>query len=183
MSSQRRRRPRPLQRPSGRTSRKVVRRTSNSDIKSGIMQSLIILLVIVNMVLIFFVIRQCSRTKTPVKEEKIEEKPRVIQLEVLNGCGEPGVAAKFTDYLRDRGFDVVKTANFEEETGRPNFNVIKTIVIDRRGNPESCLLIARTLGLNENRIIEEINEAYLIDATLVIGRDFSDLSCWKDVGM
>ena len=33
----------------------------------------------------------------------------IIQLEVLNGCGEPGIANNFTGILRDNGFDVVET--------------------------------------------------------------------------
>ena len=33
----------------------------------------------------------------------------IIQVEVLNGCGVEGVAAKFTDYLRQNNFDVVHT--------------------------------------------------------------------------
>src|SRR5689334_10094728 len=34
--------------------------------------------------------------------------PRVIQLDVQNGCGAKGAAAKFTSFLRTSGFDVVE---------------------------------------------------------------------------
>ena len=37
----------------------------------------------------------------------------IIQLEVLNGCGESGIANNFTNLLRNNGFDVVEVGNFE----------------------------------------------------------------------
>ena len=35
----------------------------------------------------------------------------LYQVEVLNGCGVPGVANQFTDFLRSRGYDVVRFTN------------------------------------------------------------------------
>src|ERR1051325_3194601 len=46
--------------------------------------------------------------------EKGGSKPeKIIQLDVLNGCGARGVAAKFTNYLRAGGFDVVEMKNYK----------------------------------------------------------------------
>ena len=37
-----------------------------------------------------------------------------IYVEVLNGCGIPGIAGQYTDYLRKKGFDVLFTGNADE---------------------------------------------------------------------
>ena len=44
--------------------------------------------------------------------EIYEENPVMdIQIEILNGCGEPGIAAKFSDLLRNIRVDVVRSEN------------------------------------------------------------------------
>ena len=93
----------------------------------------------------------------------------VIQIEVLNGCGVPGLAAKFTSVLRQNGFDVVESGNFE------TFDVTRTLVIDRSGNTENARRVARALGVPENRIIREISSDFYLDVTVVIGSDYETL--------
>jgi len=95
---------------------------------------------------------------------------QIIQLEVLNGCGIPGLANQFTTKLRKLGFDVIETGNFE------NFNVSETFIISRTGNMENARRIATALGLEENRIIREKSNDFYLDATLVIGSDFNNLN-------
>ena len=34
-----------------------------------------------------------------------------IEVEILNGCGEPGIAARFSEFLRDKRVDVVRSEN------------------------------------------------------------------------
>ena len=93
----------------------------------------------------------------------------VIQLEVLNGCGVPGLANKFTSRLRQYGFDVVETGNFD------NFNVTETFVISRTGTIENARRIAEALGLSGDRVIREESPDFYLDATLVVGSDFKSL--------
>jgi len=175
MTSQRKRRVRPLQKPSiQQPYRRRKPRRSPVDWKGVLTKFLIGLLLVVDLVLVFFIVRQCSKPPVVVEKKPVKEgKVRVLQIEVLNGCGVPGAAAKFTDYLRAKGFDVVKTDNYE------SFNVLKTVVIDRRGSPKNGARIAEALGLGEERVLQEVNEAYLIDATVVLGRDFRQLKCWQ----
>ena len=154
-------------------------RKSRSGWRDRLLQFLIAVVLVVDVVLVYFIVRQCSRPEPVAEEVAVEEEPASIQIEVLNGCGVPEVAARFTDFLRARGFDVVKTANFEEEFGRPNFNVNQTVVIDRRGNLRNGVRIAEALGLGESRVIQQVNEAYLIDASVVLGKDFRELSAWQ----
>lgn len=94
----------------------------------------------------------------------------VIQVEVLNGCGVPGLATRFTNTLRRNGFDVISSGNFE------NFDVRKTMVIDRTGNLENARRVAAALGVSPDLIIQEISPAFYLDATVVIGSDFDQLN-------
>jgi hypothetical protein len=171
MVTQRRRRVRPLPKPAYQPYRKKRSPKGKTNWKSGLMKLLITLFILIDLVLIVFIIRQCS--EPPVEEIVIEEEPKILQIEVLNGCGVSGIAAKYTDYLRQEGFDVVKTENYE------TFNVLKTVVIDRKGSIQNGLRITSSLGLEEDRVLQEINEAYLIDATVILGKDYRQLGPWS----
>lgn len=94
----------------------------------------------------------------------------VIQIQVLNGCGVSGVASRFTTKLRQSGFDVVESGNFE------TFDVQKTFVIDRSGNLENAKRVAIALGIGEDQIIREVAMGFYLDATVVIGFDFDQLN-------
>jgi len=94
----------------------------------------------------------------------------VIQLEVLNGCGVPGIATRYTGSLREFGFDVVETGNFD------HFNVENSIVISRSGNIENAQRVAQALGISENRVIREQSPEFYLDVTLVIGADYESLN-------
>ena len=61
-------------------------------------------------------------------DDTTEAKPsKIIQLEVLNGCGIGGVADKITSYLRQNNFDVVQVGNYT------SFDIDNTLVVDRTG--------------------------------------------------
>lgn len=94
----------------------------------------------------------------------------VIQIEVLNGCGVSGIANEFSQELRSSGFDVVESGNFD------TFDVRETFVLDRAGNRRNAEKVARALGLDESRIIEESSEDFYLDATVVIGADYNQIN-------
>lgn len=93
----------------------------------------------------------------------------IIQLEVLNGCGVPGLANRFTTTLRRHGFDVVESGNFD------HFNMNETILVSRNGDQGAARRIARALGLPPERIITEASGDFFLDATLIIGADYDTL--------
>ncbi|HET6527330.1 MAG TPA: LytR C-terminal domain-containing protein [Balneolaceae bacterium] len=93
----------------------------------------------------------------------------IIQLEVLNGCGVPGLAGEFTTALRKSGFDVVETGNFK------NFDMQNTVVISRTLNDENARRVAEALGIHPKNIFIEASEDYYLDATIVIGSDYKSL--------
>lgn len=94
----------------------------------------------------------------------------VIQLEVLNGCGIPGIATRFTDRLREYGFDVVESGNFD------HFNVDKSFIISRSGQMENAKRVAGAIGISEQYIIREASPDFYLDVTIVIGSDFESLN-------
>lgn len=94
----------------------------------------------------------------------------IIQLEVLNGCGVPGLADRFTSVLRKNGFDVVETGNFK------NFDMTQTVVIARTTNTQNARRIAEALGINPKNIFVEASQDYYLDATVVIGSDYKSLT-------
>ena len=182
MMAQSRRRVRPLKKPAAQPQRKRRPQRSQVDWKEGMTKFLIGLVLVVDLVLVFFIIRQCSRPAGVVEEEVVEEEPVILQVEVMNGCGVRGIADRFTNFLRMKGIDVVRSGNYEEvEYGKPNFNVDRTVIIDRRGRVKNSVQIAQIMGLGEDRVIQQVNEAYLIDATIVLGRDFRQLSSWQSM--
>ena len=94
----------------------------------------------------------------------------VIQLEVLNGCGIPGIASRFTGTLRQYGFDVVETGNFD------HYNLTKSLVISRSGEMENAYRVARALGISDDQILREESPDFYLDVTLVIGSDYESLN-------
>jgi hypothetical protein len=164
-------------------------------IRVDFMSFAITLMVAANLILAGFGIRQCGkpkngapaaappaavtdtvRTDVPpavksVQPEEVKNAP--VQIEVLNGCGAPRIADRFTAFLRRKGFDVVKTGNYE------SYNVPKTLVIDRKGRARAAVKIGDALGLKKSELISEIHDLYMVDATVVLGKDFRLLSSWK----
>lgn len=94
----------------------------------------------------------------------------VIQIEVLNGCGVPGLATAYTGTLRGYGFDVVETGNFD------HFNIDKTIVIARTSQIENAKRVAGALGIDEKQILREVSGEFYLDVTLVLGSDYETLN-------
>lgn len=94
----------------------------------------------------------------------------IIQIEVLNGCGVPGLANRFTSALRKNGFDVVETGNFA------TFDVEETLVIARTFKTENARRVASALGVAEKNVIIEASDDFYLDATVVIGSDYQTLN-------
>lgn len=108
-----------------------------------------------------------------IENQRTEESPElisnIIQLEVLNGCGVPGLANDFTSVLRKNGFDVVETGNFK------NFDMQNTVVIARTFDAENARRVADALGVDPKNVFVEASEDFYLDATVVIGSDYKSL--------
>ncbi len=95
--------------------------------------------------------------------KKAQSEP--ISLEILNGCGKPGIAQKFAEKLQD--FNIVRVDNAER------FDVPKTrlVVRSKRLKKELPLLEAR-LNLPEGRQFYLNDPSAIANVTLIIGQDY-----------
>ena len=138
--------------------------------------SILILIIVCGYLVFSIVIKTFSSSeRKPVQitdtTDKITNQPNLtMQLDVRNGTGEDGIAKLFTDYLREKGFDVVEMGNYDTDDQE------KSLVLDRKGNKQNCKKIAQTLGVSDKNVIQQINKDLLIDATVVIGKDYKELS-------
>ena len=188
MAAPRRRTSRPLKKPGIRRGPqkpkkppKVRKARKPIDWKGRLMKGAIALFVAVDLALIFFFIRQCAKPpQDPLRPVEPETVLRPLQIEVLNGCGVSGIANTYTEFLRAQGFDVVKTDNYIEG-GAVRFNITTTVVVDRRGQEKHARQIARALGLGADRVLSEPSDAYLIDATVILGADFASVPAWPSM--
>lgn len=119
-----------------------------------------------------------TQTDGQVEAAQPVEQPAVsqhrIQIEILNGCGKNGVARVFQTYLRDQGFDVVNTDNYVEK-GKVRWDVERSFVIDHIGVEERAKAVARSLGIEPERIEKSNNSHPIYDVSVVIGKDYKKL--------
>ena len=102
--------------------------------------------------------------------DTVRVKPvRVLQLDVINGCGVKNVGAKFTDYLRTHGFDVVEVKNYKSS------RVPQTLVVDRVGNLDAAREVALALGVESQNVIQQLSPDYYVDVSVIIGEDYATL--------
>ncbi len=92
-----------------------------------------------------------------------------IKVEVLNGCGEKGIAAKISDFLRTEYIDVVRSENAD------NFEYERTILIQRSDDLLNLKTVAKVLNFeinNEDRVIIQSSPTADVDLTLILGKDY-----------
>jgi hypothetical protein len=119
----------------------------------------------------------------PIRQEEPQLFPvkRKVQVEVLNGCGENGVAKVVTDQLKLDDFDVINSGNYVQK-GKTNFNQPVSRIIDQLGtggNKSSAREIARMIGIDYDQIESLQNAAPVADITIIIGKDYKDLKIFK----
>ena len=96
-----------------------------------------------------------------------------VEIEILNGCCEPGLAAKFSQLLRTERVDVVRSENAD------HFEYDKTILIQRNENVEGMKYVAAVLDFdinNTEKVMMSVDPNVDVDLTLIIGKDYSSIS-------
>ena len=99
-----------------------------------------------------------------------------IKIEILNGCGTPGIAAKFSQFLREKRVDVVRSENAD------HFEYEKTILIQRTENVNGMQHVAEALKFdikNPDQVITSVDPNLDVDLTLIIGKDYNSISAIK----
>jgi hypothetical protein len=55
------------------------------------------------------------------------------------------------------------------------FDVLESLVIDRTGSTANAERVAYALGIEKKNIVQQINEDYFVDVSVVLGRDYPSL--------
>ncbi|MBU1651732.1 LytR C-terminal domain-containing protein [bacterium] len=127
----------------------------------------------------------------PVRENPVtveEKQPRVqpaetqavpiltaadVKLQILNGCGVSGIAARVRGIMRDRGFDVMSYGNAEK-------NEPKTLLLVRSEGErglQAAHITAASIGVAEAQIRREMDSSIVdIDVTIIVGGDHRSLN-------
>lgn len=109
---------------------------------------------------------QILNVTEPVVSQAVEQ---VIHFEVKNGCGTPGIAAKFADQLEAAGMKPTDVGNFS------NYNMQQTIIFDRKSqNRIHGLKVAELLGLPGQVVAFQAKEEGDVDVTVIIGKDYQN---------
>jgi hypothetical protein len=96
-----------------------------------------------------------------------------IQVNLLNGCGDQGVARRTMNYLRSAGFDVVEIDNYSR------FSVQRSFVIDRVGDSVSAMKTAKVLGIDDSLRVVRIDSTLYVRCSVVIGKDYRSLKPYQ----
>ena len=99
----------------------------------------------------------------------VEHPNQNIEVEILNGCGVPYLAAQTTDYLRSKHFDVVFSGNARNQQYQ------HTLIILRNEKVESFIKIANSFDIDYTDIAHiqvTPDESLCLDVTVILGADY-----------
>jgi hypothetical protein len=96
-----------------------------------------------------------------------------IQVNILNGCGDQGVARRSMDFMRTTGFDVVEIENYSR------FSVRQSFIIDRVGDTVSARKTARALGISDSLYVVRIDSTLYVRCSIVLGKDYRNLKPYQ----
>ncbi len=106
-------------------------------------------------------VREAARVNAPAPPEGPRpEAP--VRIEVLNGSGEPGAAAKLASYLREGGFNVVLVGSADR------YDYLRTLVVARTDDDRPAREVMRYLG-DVSRVTQRARSE--ADVTVVVGKD------------
>lgn len=107
----------------------------------------------------------CSREEEPRDEAFV---PNTGQIQILNGCGKPGAAEHFRNYLTDQGFDIIEFGN------AASWNYAHTMVVARTENLPVARDLAKVMGTDN--LIHLFDPLAMVDATVFVGKDYEELT-------
>ena len=112
-----------------------------------------------------------------IKKTNTEKKfGHKIQVEIQNGCGLKGIAKLYTNFLRDKGYDVISFKN------APHFSYKKTqLVVHQKDTLNFTNEIVDILKINSELIDYSYNNNLLYHMTIIIGDDYKQLDSFNEV--
>ena len=176
MSSQRMATPsRPRKNDASAMAKRTATRRSKSEFnfKQTLFTTALWALGIVNVVLIVSFVSKhfLSGREHAISSEAEVVTPENLKIEVLNGCGVDGLARKYADLLKEKGFDPVNVATYER-TEMP-----RTYIIDRRSKEMTMgLKIAKFLGLPEQYVsYQQAKPDRMVAVSVILGQDYKTI--------
>jgi len=138
----------------------------------------------ISVVIVGFILSMGKRFNNP--NEKItmsqvnvippDERPiPYIVIEVLNGTDVPGLAQKFTNFLRQNGYDVISTGNADYS------GYEKTMLITRTADVTKLREVNGTLLLDSDQLFQKIDSTLQVDLTLIVGKDYQRLPVYSKI--
>jgi hypothetical protein len=110
-----------------------------------------------------------NKIGTDTTRKQITNQPNLsVQINILNATGENRIGARFRDYLKQKGFDVVDMGNYKAE-------VEKTMVLDIIGDLNKAKRVADAIGVSHRNVVQQLDKTKFIDATIIIGKDYTEL--------
>lgn len=144
-----------------------------SLVSRAVWKRVILLALALPILVLFYVIIQSLFGSSNEPEIAEGGRVHVIQLDVLNGSGEPRLAQRMTDFLRSRGFDVVEMGNYKTS------DVEATVVLDRVGNLEAAKHVAAAIGVPAERVEQKLDKSLYLDVSVIIGKDYQRLKAFQ----
>ena len=94
-----------------------------------------------------------------------------IKVEILNGCGIKGIAAKTSEFLRsEQTIDVIRSDNADK------YDYSKTIIIGRNENLDKIRAVSKAfnISINNSKHIQHVPDETLgVDVTIILGKDIN----------
>jgi len=98
----------------------------------------------------------------------------ILQIEVLNGCGDKGVADLYANFLRNNSYDVIDYKNADNF----DYNASKLIVHSNNLLVED---VADLFKIDSKNIDYLFDENIFYDITLIVGKDYKKLNSYNEV--
>ena len=98
----------------------------------------------------------------------------IAEIEILNGCGQPGIANLFTYYLRSHNYDIIQIKNAE------HFNYEETYIII---NDTNKIYLAKDLMslLKINKDNFSIDKNQIWEINIIVGKDYKTLESFNEI--
>lgn len=95
-------------------------------------------------------------------------------VEVQNGSGIRRAGERVSNFLSQKGFDVLFVGNADD------FDYSETIVIDCIGDISKARGVASLL--NCNNVIRQVEVSPLVEVRVIVGKDIAELGLSEDIG-
>tara|TARA_B100001123_G_C14911259_1_gene867891 strand:- start:59 stop:547 length:489 start_codon:yes stop_codon:yes gene_type:complete len=138
----------------------------------------------VSFIVVFVVFKnwQTDISSTPIDaatslmhQTKTHSQNKIIQIEVLNGCGDKGIADLYATYLRKNNFDVIDYKNADSF----DYNSSKIIVHNNNLYVENVADLFKIDSKNIDYFLDDDNIIH--DMTLIVGKDYKSLSSYNNI--